>query len=261
MEIKGSGVLLTGASTGIGAATADALAAKGARLVLVARRKQLLDEVAARALELGAAEAHVVTADLADLDAVDALAAQAEELLGGVDILVNNAGAAKRKHLTRTTWEDIVSTMHLNYLSPVRLTLALLPAMVARGSGFIMNVGSLAGRIGAPIEAAYAASKFAITGFSESAFVDLASSGIKVAVMQPGTIDTPLWETAAGDDKPLYDGPLFPAADVAAGIVEQLEGGSFELFVQRDLAPVIAFKATDIDTFLAGSVAFANMDR
>jgi short-subunit dehydrogenase len=189
------------------------------------------------------------------------VATRAVDLLGDVDVLVNNAGAAKRKHLTRTTWADVVDTLHLNYLSPVRLTLALLPHMTERGSGVILNVGSLAGRIGAPIEAAYAGSKFAITGFSESAFVDLAGTGVRVAVVQPGTIDTPLWQTAPGDDAPLYSGPMTPASDVADGIVEAIEGGSFERFVQADLAPVVAFKAQDIDTFMTGMVAFSQMER
>jgi short-subunit dehydrogenase len=146
--------------------------------------------------------------------------------------------------------------MHLNYLSPVRITLALIPRMIERGHGIFVNVGSVAGRIGSPQESAYSGSKFALTGFTEAAVVDLAGTGVTFRMVQPGPIQTPIWDDLPDNDKPLYDGPMYPPEDVAAAVVEALLGDRFEYFVPADLHGAVAFKAQDIDTFLQGSIAY-----
>jgi short-subunit dehydrogenase len=257
VELRDAGVLLTGASSGIGAAAAEALARRGARLALVARREPLLKEVAARCRDLGGPEPVVLPADLVDLDTAQRVALEAEQALGGVDVLVNNAGIPKRRPVLRLPFDDVVRVMHLNYLSPVRITLTLLPRMVERGRGMVVNVASLAGRIGAPAEAAYAGSKFALTGFSESAQIDLAGTGVGFAVIQPGPIDTAIWHRDLPDnDPPVYEGEMFPTSDVAAAIVDAVERGGFERFIPPEMRQVVAFKAGDIDTFLAGSIAY-----
>ena len=112
------------------------------------------------------------------------------DAFGGVDLLVNNAGIPKRRHTTALDIDTITAVMHINYLSPMRLTYDLLPQMLARGSGTIVNISSIAAPLSAPGEAAYDASKAALTAFSEAMAVDLWETGIKVMVVYPGVIDT-----------------------------------------------------------------------
>ena len=130
---------------------------------------------------------------------MDRLAAEAVEQLGGVDILINNAGIPKRRHVTALDPATVESVMAINYLSPVRLTLALLPHMVARGSGRIVNVSSVAAPLSSPGEAAYDASKAALAVFSEAMAVDLWDTGVKVTVVYPGVVDTELFTLPDND--------------------------------------------------------------
>lgn len=258
MELRGAGVLVTGASSGIGAAVAVTLARAGARLALCARRTELLQAVASSCLAAGAPTAHVLAADLADVDGVPAVAARADELLGAVDVVVNNAGIPKRRNVTRLTMAEVDEVLTLNYRSPVALTLALLPGMVARGRGLVVSIGSLAGRVGSPREAAYSGSKFALTGFCESAQVDCSGTGVAFAVVQPGPIATDIWDRSLpGNEPPLYAGEMFPPSDVADAVLAAITAGGFERFIPPEMQQVVAYKATDIDAFLAGSAAFA----
>jgi short-subunit dehydrogenase len=256
-QLPGSAILVTGASTGIGAATARALGAAGARVGLVARRKELLDEVAQQTRDAGAPDVEVWAADLTDLPLAERVALEAWDRFGGIDGLVNNAGAPKRKHVTRLTVEEVESIMHLNYFSPVRMTLALLPKMRERGSGVIVNVASLAGRVAPPREAAYAGSKFALNGFSEVMAVDLYDENIHVKLIQPGPIETPIWGDVPGNEKPAYDGEFYPPEDCAEAIVELLTTDKFEIYVPASLGDVVALKGQDVEGFIAGSAAFA----
>jgi len=128
-------ILVTGASSGIGAATARAFAARGDRVGICARRRDRLAEVV---VDLAGGKHWVV--DLADLDGIEAFAARADEELGGIDVLVNNAGIPKRRRATTMSADDVEGVMAMNYFSPARLTLALLPRMIERGRGDIVNV-------------------------------------------------------------------------------------------------------------------------
>jgi short-subunit dehydrogenase len=170
---------------------------------------------------------------------------------------VNNAGAPKRKHVTRLTAEEVESIMALNYFSPVRMTLALLPLMRERGSGVVVNVSSLAGRVAPPRESAYAGSKFALNGFSEVMAVDLYEENIHVRAIQPGPIETPIWGDIPGNEKAAYDGEFFPPEDCADAILEALTGEGFERYIPPSLGDVVKMKADDVDGFIAGSAAFA----
>ena len=255
-KLDGQAVLVTGASSGIGAASALALAAEGARLALVARRAELLADIAGQSRSAGSPEVRVYPTDLADLDAAEAVAGQAWDDFGGLDAVVNNAGIPKRLDVRKLPFSDVAAVMHLNYLSPVRIMLTLIPRMVERGSGTFVNIGSIAGRIGSPQEAAYSGSKFALTGFTEAALVDLAGTGVEFRMVQPGPIQTPIWDELPNNDKPLYDGQMYPPEDVAAAVTEALTGERFEYFVPADLHGVIAFKGQDIDAFLKGSIAY-----
>jgi short-subunit dehydrogenase len=257
LKLAGSAVLVTGASTGIGAATARALGAAGARVGLVARRKELLDQVAQETRAAGSPDVEVWAVDLSDLPLAEKTALDAWKRFDGIDGLVNNAGAPKRKHVTRLTAEEVESIMTLNYFSPVRMTLALLPLMRERGSGVVVNVSSLAGRVAPPRESAYAGSKFALNGFSEVMAVDLYDENIHVRAIQPGPIETPIWGDIPGNEKAAYDGEFFPPEDCAAAILEALTGEGFERYIPASLGDVVKLKAQDVDGFIAGSAAFA----
>jgi short-subunit dehydrogenase len=140
------------------------------------------------------------------------------------------------------------------------MTLALVPGMLARGRGSIVNVSSMGGRLGIMHETAYCASKFGLCGWSEALALDLWDTPIEVRLIQPGPIDTDIWDRP-DNEEPLYDGPLEPPATVAEGILAAIEGDAFEAYLP-DLKSIVEFKTGDIDTFLAGSAeAMKGADR
>ena len=143
LELKGCRALVTGASSGIGAGLAEALAAQGAIVGICARRGDRLAEVVGRCMD-HSPESRMWVVNLADINAVDQLAVDVMDAFGGVDLLVNNAGIPKRRHTTALDIDTITAVMHINYLSPMRLTMDLLPQMLARGSGTIVNISSVA---------------------------------------------------------------------------------------------------------------------
>ena len=189
LDLHGCRTLVTGGSSGIGAGLAEALAERGAVVGICARRAEQLSEVLERCMK-HSPDSRMWVTNLADPDAVDKLAVDVLDAFGGVDLLVNNAGIPKRRHTTALDIDTITAVMHINYLSPMRLTYDLLPQMLARGSGAIVNISSIAAPLSAPGEAAYDASKAALTAFSEAMAVDLWETGIKVMVVYPGVIDT-----------------------------------------------------------------------
>jgi short-subunit dehydrogenase len=264
--IDGSTILVTGASSGIGASLAPLLAARGATVGIVARRADRLAEV------LDACRAHAPASrswavDLGDLDATERLAADAWDAFGGIDVLVNNAAMPKRRSVVELTSAEIDEVMRVDFTSPVRLAQALLPRMLARravgdgdddgraGHGMIVNVSSLGGRLGIVHEAAYCAAKFALCGWSESMQMDLAGTGVDVRLIIPGPIDTEIWDHP-GSEAPLYDGPLEPPSLVAEAIATAIEADRFECYAP-DLKSIVAFKTDDIDLFLEGAAAMA----
>jgi NAD(P)-dependent dehydrogenase (short-subunit alcohol dehydrogenase family) len=184
LDLQGCRTLVTGGSSGIGAGLAEALAERGAIVGICGRRDDLLSEVIGRCMK-HSPDSRMWVTNLADPDAVDKLAVDVLDAFGGVDLLVNNAGIPKRRHTTALDIDTITAVMHINYLSPMRLTYDLLPQMLARGSGTIVNISSIAATLSAPGEAAYDASKAALTAFSEAMAVDLWETGIKVMVVYP----------------------------------------------------------------------------
>ncbi|MEU8804257.1 SDR family NAD(P)-dependent oxidoreductase [Spirillospora sp. NPDC048819] len=252
MTLHGRTALVTGASSGIGAVVAETLAGAGARVGLVARREAGLERVLARCREHAPGSAMWV-ADLADLDGIAGLAAAVEREFGGVDVLVNNAGMPKRRRVQDLSPAEAEDVMRLNYLSPVRLTLALLPGMVARGSGHLVAVGSVAARLGPPHEAAYAASKAALTAFWESMAVDLDGTGVQVHVVQPALIAGTELFTLPGNEEPLSDvSEALPPQEVADAVMDVLAKGRFEEYVPGWFSEMASGKAADVDAFVAG---------
>jgi NAD(P)-dependent dehydrogenase (short-subunit alcohol dehydrogenase family) len=253
-SIVGRRALVTGASSGIGAAVARDLARRGATVGICARRENRLREVLADCQEASPAS-RMWEVDLSDLDQVGELGRRAEAELDGVDILVNNAGMPKRRHVTALTPQVVDDVMALNYLSPVRLTLALLPHMLDRGGGHIVNISSVAARLGPPGEAAYSASKAALTAWSESMAVDLWDTGVRMHVVNPGIIDTELF--GLPDNDPFVaEIEALPPQTVADAIVDQLDGDVFEIYVPDWFAAIAAEKAKDVGQFLSGSAAW-----
>jgi NAD(P)-dependent dehydrogenase (short-subunit alcohol dehydrogenase family) len=252
-SVEGKNVLVTGASTGIGAALALGFARAGATVGICARREEKLREVLAQ-LQEHSPESRMWTVDLADLDGVEAFAQRASADLGGVDVLVNNAGIPKRRRVTELDPATVEAVMAINYFSPVRLTLALLPELISR-AGRIVNISSVAARLGPPSEAAYTASKAALTGWSESMQVDLAVAGtdVRVHVVNPGVIDTDLFHLPDNDES-LADIEALPAEAMVEPVLAQLEAGTFEIYVPGWFADVVGGRFPDTGAFLAGTV-------
>ncbi len=258
MDVAGSTVLVTGASSGIGAALAERLATRGAVVGLVARRQDRLAEVLDRCRRTSP-DSRMWVADLGDLDRAEAVALGADDELGGLDVVVHNAAVPKRRRVTALTAKEVEDVMRVNFLSPVRMTLALLPRMIERAAGVIVNVSSLGGRLGIPTEAAYSASKFALCGWSESLAQDLSGTGVQVRLILPGAIATEIWDQP-DNDPPLYDGPLEPPELVADGIIAAIEGDRFEHYLP-DLKAVVEFKTGDPDAFFASAAAAMSEER
>jgi short-subunit dehydrogenase len=257
-HLAGRRVLLTGASSGIGASAAVLLARAGATVGLVARRADRLDAVLAECRQHAPASQRWV-ADLADLATAARVADEVWDAFGGLDAVVNNAAIPKRRRAADLTIGEIEAVLRTNFLSPTQMTLRLLPRLVAAGQGVIVNVSSLAGRVGVPGEPAYSASKFALCGWTESLYIELAGSGVQVRLVLPGAIETEIWDQP-DNDPPVYDGPKEPAESVAEAIVgvvaEALAGGGrFETYVP-DLKPIVELKTSDADSYLEGAVAF-----
>lgn len=250
----GKRVLITGASSGVGAALARALAKDGAVVGLIARRRDRLAEVLADCQE-HSTDSTMWVADLADSASIGRLAVEAWDALGGIDVLVNNAAVPKRRAVTALEPLEVEAVMRVNFFAPMRLSLGVLPKMLARGTGMIVNVSSVGGRLGIIHESAYCASKFALCGWSESMAVDLHGTGISVKLIEPGPVDTEIWDQPGNDD-PIYDGPKFSPEEVAQGILDALGRDGFEHYVP-DMKAVVDLKNADIDTYIAGAAGMA----
>lgn len=254
VQISGSTVLVTGASSGIGAALARRLAADGATVGIVARRQDRLAEVLADCRASSPAS-RMWVADLADLEAAEKVVLEAWDTFGHLDCVVNNAGVPMRRHTTKLDGETLDWVMRVNFLAPARMTMAVLPRMQGRGTGMIVNVSSVAGRLGNANEAAYSASKFALCGWSEAIAVDLWDTGIEIRLVNPGPIDTEIWDLPDNDD-PLVEVAKVSAEDMADAIATAMQGDAFETYFP-DMKAIIEMKTSDPDSFLKGMADMA----
>ncbi|MCL6552338.1 MAG: SDR family oxidoreductase [Firmicutes bacterium] len=182
--MSGRVVIVTGASSGIGEATARAFGRAGDRVVLVARRIERLQQLAA-----SLPDALVVPADLARPDDVERVARGTLERYGRIDVLVNNAGLGRYDWLERLSVAEIEAQLQVNLLAPILLTRAVLPTMLAQRRGVIVNVSSVAGRIATPTMSIYNAAKFGLDGFSEALRREVGSHGVHVCVIAPGPVE------------------------------------------------------------------------
>ena len=186
-------VLVTGASSGIGAVTATKVGAARGEVVLVARGRERLEETAEQ-VEIAGGRAHVYPCDLSDLDAIDEMATRVEADLGHVDILVNNAGRSIRRslELSYDRMHDYQRTMQLNYFAPVRLMLSLLPGMRARKFGTIVNVSSIGVLTRVPRFGAYIASKAALDTLCDAWQAETHSDDVRFSTVHMSLVRTPM---------------------------------------------------------------------
>lgn len=226
MDLKGTAALITGGSRGLGAALGRRLAQEGARVVLVARHRPELEQVVAEIRAAGG-EAHAVVADVADKEAIHAIAGQAAALVGPIDLLVNNAstlGPVPLRLLLDTDCEDLEQALAVNLVGPFRLTKAVAGSMVLRGRGVVVNVTSDAALEPYPRWGAYGASKAALEQLGRIWAAELAGTGVRVLTVDPGEMNTVMHAEALPEADPAT---LADPARVAARLVKMLrEEGS-----------------------------------
>jgi len=250
----GQHVLLTGASSGIGAAAAVELARTGAQVCLVARREDRLAEVLEQVHE-HSPESVMLPADLSDLEGLASVVERATQALDGrIDVLVNNAGVPKRRRVVGMSPADVEGVMAMNYFSPVRLTLAVLPQMIERNRGHVLNVSSMGVHMAAFGVGAYSASKAALEMFTESLHVELAHTDVRAHLFVPGTTLSE-FSTPKDDNDPPF--PVDPATaatseEVAAALVAALGDDRLITYATSRDEATSASKAADPDAFLAG---------
>src|SRR6266566_357171 len=184
-------VMITGASSGIGRGMALEIARGGAILGLVARRLEVIDEVV-REIETGGGKAKALPADVRKLDSISAAADSLRESFGPIDVLIANAGIGPTRDAADFSADEVAEVININVIGASNSVAAVIPEMVARGSGQLVAISSLAAYRGLPRSAAYCASKAAVSAFFESLRLDLEPRGIDVTIIHPGFIKTPL---------------------------------------------------------------------
>lgn len=233
-DLEGKIAVVTGASRGIGEASARALDAQGAKVVLTGRTVSDLERVAA-----DLTDPVIVPADLVEAGSGTALARQILNEVDGVDVLINNAGIPMRRTPEQLTEEDIDLVFAINVRSLLTLTIGLGESMIARGGGSVVNISSVAGLSGPMGRVAYAGTKGAVDAMTRALAADWGPQGIRVNSIAPGLIATAIWEEAR---------------NTVPGLIEQLQGG---IALKRwgfadDIADVVVFFASDQSRYVTG---------
>jgi len=252
MQIRGKRILVTGASGGLGGAIVDELARRGADLVLTARRRELLEQLAART------GAEVVVADLTDRADVERLVGGSE----GIDVLVLNAGVGGDTVLAEETPERIDAVIDVNLRAPIQMAVAFAQRHLEAGTpAQIVLVGSLSGLAATPVTRMYNATKFGLRGFAHSLRQDLDGTGIGVSLVSPGFIRDAGMFAEGGIDLPPGVRTKSPA-DVAAGVVKAIEANPAEVFVspvELRLGATLATVAPALSAAIQKRVGAADM--
>jgi 3-oxoacyl-[acyl-carrier protein] reductase len=210
--------LITGASAGIGQATARALAAEGAKLVLTARRQDRLEQLVADAKQLGA-ECISVAGDAREEATAREVVSQAKAAFGRIDILINNAGVGNYKNLVDTSADDYDQMMDSNVRTTFLFSRHVVPVMIEQRSGLVLMVSSMAGVYGFPGEAVYCATKFAQVGFAQGLDKELRPFGIKVGTICPGGVKTEFALGKGRTEASVKESLMLEAEDVAQAIL------------------------------------------
>jgi short-subunit dehydrogenase len=235
MRIRDAAVLVTGASSGIGWAAAVQLAAAGARVIVHGRDEEALARLAGRT---GAVP---LAADLALPGEPGRLAEAALAVYGALDVVVCNAGLGWAGPFEDMPADDVDRLLAVNLAAPVRLTRAVLPAMLGRGRGYLAFVGSIAGRTGVAGEALYAATKAGLDTFAESLRFELRGRGVGVGVLVPGVVDTAFFDRRGRGYQRTSPRPR-PAPEVAAALVRMIAEGRAEAYAPRWLRLPVAVR-------------------
>ena len=226
MQLAGQVVLITGATGGIGGATAHEMARAGATVVLAGRDVEALKKLAADV------NGHPIPGELSDADSVDRLVRSAEQFAGRIDVLINNAGRGYFGPMATMPDDEITDLIRLNLTVPILLTRRVLPAMLRQGRGRIVFVGSIAGVVGVPHEAVYAAAKGGLAPFADSLTDELAGTGVGVTMVLPASVATSFFRKRGRE----YDRrvpKMLPPERLAAKIRAAIEADKQRLFVPR----------------------------
>ena len=259
-SVEGKKVLVTGGSSGIGAALAEGFAERGAVVGICARRADRLAEVLERCRK-HSPESRSWVVDLAELDAVAGFAATADQELGGIDVLVNNAGIPKRRDVTRLTPEVVESMMTLNYFSPIRLTLALLPGLIERGRPdreHLVGGGAprSAGRGRVHGDQGRADRVHRVDGGRPARRTD-----VLVHLVNPGVIDTELFHLPDNDEGFHSAVEALPVEAIVQPVIDQLDSGAFEIYVPEWFQDISAGKFANPNAFIEGTKEYARSER
>ena len=239
MDVAGSVAVVTGASAGIGWATARALAREGATVVASARRIERLEELVG-AIQGAGGDALAIPCDVSEWSQVQALAGRVRDTYGRCDILVNNAGVPGGGSFAELSLEQIERVVRTNYLGVLYGTKAFLPMMLAAGKGHVVNVASLAGRFAVPGASVYSSTKHAVVAFSEALYYELEPRGVLVTTVNPGLVAT---ETFPHRDAIERGRRVMKPEDVSRAILEVVKRGiAPERSVPRWLASLQAFR-------------------
>lgn len=242
-SLSGRTALLTGASRGLGRYMARALAAEGVALALAARSEERLRAAAGEVEEAGG-RAIVVPADLSDRRDVERLATRASEALGGVDVLVNNAGVTETASFHGRNPEAIAAAVEVNLLAPMLLARYLLPGMVERSRGHVVNVASLAGKAGPPFEAVYGGTKAGLIGFTQSLRREYHGTGVSASAICPGFVSGAGMYADAVEETGVEAGRAMGTAtpgEVAAAVVRSVRDDDPEVIVNpMPVRPLLA---------------------
>jgi short-subunit dehydrogenase len=237
MMLSGAVVAVTGASRGIGAAVARAVSARGARVALLARGKAGLEAVAGDL----PTESLVVPVDVAQPDDLVRALRRVRDELGPIDVLVNNAGLGSYGPFTEHGAADLARLWPVNVAAVANAMAEVLPEMKERRSGVIVNMASIAGRIGTPAEAAYSTTKFAVVGLSEAVRTEAQPYGVRVCLVDPGPVATDFGDARGHPYDRSFPKPV-SAEHVAKRTVRVIERGTPEIFIPRWLRPALIFK-------------------
>jgi short-subunit dehydrogenase len=216
-DLQGKTALVTGASSGIGVAFARLLAARGADLVITARREDNLRKLAAELSEAHGVKVHVVALDLSEPGAVEKLYAETEGAGRAVDVLVNNAGGGTHKYFVDTEWARLAQMIQLNLVALAQLTHLFVRDMIRRGGGYVLNVASIGAYTPTPSYATYAATKAFVRDFSEAIAYELAGTPVRVCCLCPGGTLTEFHQ-AAGQTLPAVYKVAFQSAEACAKV-------------------------------------------
>jgi NADP-dependent 3-hydroxy acid dehydrogenase YdfG len=222
-KLDGKVAVITGASSGIGEATAEVLAAEGASIVVAARREDRLSDLVERINGKNGGKALSVECDVTDEEQAHALIQRAKDELGRVDILVNNAGVMQLSKIEKGLSDEWRTMFNVNVLGLLYVTDAAVQVMKEQGSGHLINISSVAGRKSGLFRGAYAGTKFAVNAISEALRVELLEDNIRVTVVEPGAVETELAghitdEEAKEGMQSALSGDILQPEDIAAAI-------------------------------------------